>query len=47
MVQFIACLGALLFERVARHIDAQRTVLLGLAAWTGTLYVDSIDWTVP
>lgn len=37
MVQFIACLGALLFERMARHIGAKRTVLLGLAAWTGTL----------
>ena len=37
MVQFIACLGALLFERVARHVGAKRTVLVGLGAWTGTL----------
>jgi len=37
MVQFVACLGALLFERVARHIGAKRTVLVGLAGWTASL----------
>ena len=37
MVQFVAGLGALLFERVAQAMGAKHAVLLSLCIWTGAL----------
>lgn len=35
MVQFVAFLGALLFERLARVVQTKRAILLSLVLWTG------------
>lgn len=37
MVQFIAFLGAILFEHIARRITTKRAIILSLIIWSGTL----------
>ncbi|GAB4371356.1 MAG: MFS transporter [Bryobacter sp.] len=38
MVQFVAFLGALLFDRLARWIGAKRSVIISLLIWTAALF---------
>lgn len=37
MVQFIAFLGAILFDHIARRITTKRAIILSLLIWSGTL----------
>ncbi len=37
MIQFVAAIGAVLFNRVAARIGAKRTVIITLLGWTGLL----------
>ena len=37
MIQFIAFFGALLFERVARLLNAKNAILISLALWSGVI----------
>jgi len=37
MVQFVAFVGALVFERIAAVVGAKRALLFSLVAWSGTI----------
>ncbi len=37
MIQFVAFLGALIFERIARWVGAKRAILISLAIWCGVV----------
>lgn len=43
MIQFVAALGALLFNRLAGRIGAKKTVIITLVGWTGLL-VYAVGW---
>ncbi|MEX1019557.1 MAG: MFS transporter [Litorilinea sp.] len=48
MVQFVAFLGALLFEYVARVVGAKRAIMISLLIWTAvTIYAYALLQTVP